>query len=53
MTFLDYSDWVTGATGNVVIAIGLNVPDIYRAHLGDAAARKSVITASASCSSSC
>jgi serine phosphatase RsbU (regulator of sigma subunit) len=30
MTFLDYSDWVTGRTGNVVIAIGLNVPDIYR-----------------------
>jgi sigma-B regulation protein RsbU (phosphoserine phosphatase) len=30
MTFLDYSDWVTGRTGNVVIAIGLNVTDIYR-----------------------
>ena len=29
MTFLDYTDWVTGRTGNVVIAIGLNVPDIY------------------------
>ena len=30
MTFLDYADWVNGRTGNVVIAIGLNVPDIYR-----------------------
>src|SRR5919201_5016335 len=30
MTFLDYSDWITGRMGNVVIAIGLNVPDIYR-----------------------
>ena len=30
MTFLDYTDWVTGRTGNVVIAIGLNVTDIYR-----------------------
>ena len=30
MTFLDYSDWVTGRTGNVVIAIVLNVTDIYR-----------------------
>ena len=29
MTFLDYTDWVTGRTGNVVIAIGLNVTDIY------------------------
>lgn len=30
MTFLDYTDWITGRMGNVVIAIGLNVPDIYR-----------------------
>ena len=30
MTFLDYNDWITGRTGNVVIAIGLNVTDIYR-----------------------
>src|SRR5439155_12996421 len=30
MTFLDYTDWITGRTGNVVIAIGLNVTDIYR-----------------------
>jgi serine phosphatase RsbU (regulator of sigma subunit) len=30
MTFLDYNDWTTGRTGNVVIAIGLNVTDIYR-----------------------
>ena len=29
MTFLDYVDWATGRTGNVVIAIGLNVTDIY------------------------
>jgi serine phosphatase RsbU (regulator of sigma subunit) len=29
MTFLDYSDWATGRTGNVVIVIGLNVADIY------------------------
>jgi serine phosphatase RsbU (regulator of sigma subunit) len=29
MTFLDYIDWATGRTGNVVIAIGLNVTDIY------------------------
>jgi serine phosphatase RsbU (regulator of sigma subunit) len=30
MTFLDYSDWATGRDGNVVIAIGLHVTDIYR-----------------------
>jgi sigma-B regulation protein RsbU (phosphoserine phosphatase) len=30
MTFLDYIDWTTGRTGNVVIAIGLNMTDIYR-----------------------
>jgi serine phosphatase RsbU (regulator of sigma subunit) len=30
MTFLDYVDWFTGRTGNVVIVIGLKVPDIYR-----------------------
>jgi serine phosphatase RsbU (regulator of sigma subunit) len=29
MTFLDYSDWLSGRTGNVVIAIGLNVTGIY------------------------
>ena len=29
MTFLDYKDWMTGRTGNVVIAIGLNVREIY------------------------
>jgi serine phosphatase RsbU (regulator of sigma subunit) len=29
MTFLDYIDWTSGRMGNVVIAIGLNVPDIY------------------------
>jgi len=29
MTFLDYTDWLTGRSGNVVIAIGLNVTDIY------------------------
>ncbi len=29
MTFLDYVDWATGRKGNVVIAIGLNVTDIY------------------------
>ncbi len=29
MTFLDYTDWMTGRTGNVVIAISLNVTDIY------------------------
>ena len=30
MTFLDYIDWTTGRTGNVVIAIGLNMADIYQ-----------------------
>jgi sigma-B regulation protein RsbU (phosphoserine phosphatase) len=30
MTFLDYSDWQSGRTGNVVMAIGLSVTDIYR-----------------------
>jgi len=30
MTFLDYTDWLTGRSGNVVIAIGLNVTDIYQ-----------------------
>jgi sigma-B regulation protein RsbU (phosphoserine phosphatase) len=30
MTFLDYTDWLTGRSGNVVIAIGLNVTEIYR-----------------------
>jgi serine phosphatase RsbU (regulator of sigma subunit) len=30
MTFLDYIDWLTGREGNVVIAIGLHVTDIYR-----------------------
>jgi serine phosphatase RsbU (regulator of sigma subunit) len=30
MTFLDYTDWLTGRSGNVVIAIGLNVPEIYQ-----------------------
>ena len=30
MTFLDYSDWTSGRTGNVVMAIGLSIPDIYR-----------------------
>src|SRR5262249_56749375 len=30
MAFLDYSDWTTGHDGNVVIAIGLNLTDIYR-----------------------
>jgi sigma-B regulation protein RsbU (phosphoserine phosphatase) len=30
MTFLDYNDWLTGRSGNVVIAIGLNVPEIYQ-----------------------
>src|SRR3982750_4483034 len=30
MTFLDYVDWNTGRTGNVVIAIGLNMTDFYR-----------------------
>jgi len=29
MTFLDYIDWISGRTGNVVIAIGLNVTGIY------------------------
>jgi serine phosphatase RsbU (regulator of sigma subunit) len=29
MTFLDYVDWTSGRMGNVVIAIGLNVTDIY------------------------
>jgi serine phosphatase RsbU (regulator of sigma subunit) len=29
MTFLDYVDWTSGRMGNVVIAIGLDVPDIY------------------------
>jgi serine phosphatase RsbU (regulator of sigma subunit) len=29
MTFLDYVDWASGRMGNVVIAIGLNVPEIY------------------------
>jgi sigma-B regulation protein RsbU (phosphoserine phosphatase) len=29
MTFLDYSDWMSGRTGNVVMAIGLSIPDIY------------------------
>ena len=29
MTFLDYIDWASGRMGNVVIAIGLNVPGIY------------------------
>jgi serine phosphatase RsbU (regulator of sigma subunit) len=29
MTFLNYSDWTTGRMGNVVIAIGLNVREIY------------------------
>jgi sigma-B regulation protein RsbU (phosphoserine phosphatase) len=29
MTFLDYSDWASGRTGNVVMAIGLSVTDIY------------------------
>jgi serine phosphatase RsbU (regulator of sigma subunit) len=29
MTFLDYVDWASGRMGNVVIAIGLDVPDIY------------------------
>jgi serine phosphatase RsbU (regulator of sigma subunit) len=30
MTFLDYTDWLTGRSGNVVIAIGLNVTEIYQ-----------------------
>jgi serine phosphatase RsbU (regulator of sigma subunit) len=30
MTFLNYVDWFTGRMGNVVIVIGLKVPDIYR-----------------------
>jgi serine phosphatase RsbU (regulator of sigma subunit) len=30
MTFLDYTDWTTGRMGNVVIAIAMNVTDIYR-----------------------
>jgi len=30
MTFLDYTDWLTGHSGNVVIAIGLNVTEIYQ-----------------------
>jgi serine phosphatase RsbU (regulator of sigma subunit) len=29
MTFLNYVDWTSGRMGNVVIAIGLNVADIY------------------------
>ncbi|HKP66450.1 MAG TPA: SpoIIE family protein phosphatase [Casimicrobiaceae bacterium] len=29
MTFLDYTDWLSGRSGNVVIAIGLNVTEIY------------------------
>jgi len=29
MTFLDYVDWASGRMGNVVIAIGLDLPDIY------------------------
>ena len=29
MSFLDYIDWISGRTGNVVIAIGLNVTGIY------------------------
>ncbi len=29
MTFLDYSDWTSGRTGNVVMAIGLSITDIY------------------------
>ena len=29
MTFLDYSDWMSGRTGNVVMAIGLSITDIY------------------------
>ena len=30
MTFLDYTDWLSGGSGNVVIAIGLNVTEIYQ-----------------------
>jgi len=30
MTFLDYTDWLTGRSGNVVIVIGLNVTEIYQ-----------------------
>jgi serine phosphatase RsbU (regulator of sigma subunit) len=30
MTFLDYTDWLSGRSGNVVIAIGLNVTEIYQ-----------------------
>jgi serine phosphatase RsbU (regulator of sigma subunit) len=30
MTFLDYTDWLNGRSGNVVIAIGLNVTEIYQ-----------------------
>jgi serine phosphatase RsbU (regulator of sigma subunit) len=30
MTFLDYTDWTTGRMGNVVIAIGLNMADVYQ-----------------------
>jgi sigma-B regulation protein RsbU (phosphoserine phosphatase) len=30
MTFLDYTDWATGRSGNVVIAIGLDVTEIYQ-----------------------
>ncbi len=29
MSFLNYTDWSTGRVGNVVIAIGLNVREIY------------------------
>jgi sigma-B regulation protein RsbU (phosphoserine phosphatase) len=29
MTFLDYSDWASGRVGNVVIAIGLDMTDVY------------------------
>src|SRR5207237_1358945 len=29
MTFLDYSDWASGRMGNVVIAIGLDMTDVY------------------------
>ena len=30
MTFLDYTDWKTGRMGNVVIAIGLGITDVYK-----------------------
>ena len=53
MTFLDYSDWVTGREGNVVIAIGLERHRSSTSGSPRRRSRRSATTASASCSSSC